>query len=104
MFRSIKLPAWLCGSFAIVLSAAAEKPPVQIVADATFLSQYVAHGLALSNDGPVIQGTVIANHVLIPNLELGYIYSYTLDRDDKIWDETGPGVILRVKVHHGFAG
>ena len=28
--------------------------------------------------------------MLIRNLELGYTCSYTLDRDDKMWDETGP--------------
>lgn len=72
--------------------AAGDKPPVQFLADVTYLSQYVAHGFDLSNDGPVVQGTVIANHVLVPNLELGYVYSYTLDRDDKQWDETGPAI------------
>jgi len=83
---------WVLFLFSSSFLRGGEKPPIQLVADATFLSQYVAHGLDLSDGGPVIQGTVIANHVLIPNLEVGFIYSYTLDRDDRIWDETGPGI------------
>ncbi|MGJ8638361.1 MAG: hypothetical protein ACSHYA_03120 [Opitutaceae bacterium] len=70
----------------------AEKPPVTFIADVTYLSQYIGHGFDLSNGSPVVQGTVLANHVGIQNLELAYMYSYTLERGDRLWDETGPAV------------
>ena len=62
----------------LVGARAAEKPPVQSVADVIFLSQYVAHGIDLSNGGPVVQGTVIAKQIFFSNLELRYIYSWTM--------------------------
>lgn len=76
----------------ILNSLRAEKPPMGFVADFTYLSQYVAHGFDLSNGSPVGQATVIANHVFIPNFEVGYVYSYVFERDDHNWDETGPAV------------
>lgn len=83
-------PLAFCLSFASLHSA--EKPPVAFVADFTYLSQYIAHGFDLSNGSPVGQVTLLANHVLIENLEVGYVYSYTFERDDKNWDETGPAI------------
>ena len=62
----------------LVGARAAETSPVQLLADVTFLSQYGAHGLDLSDGGPVVRGTVIVNHMLIPNLELGYTCFYTM--------------------------
>ncbi|MFT5622481.1 MAG: hypothetical protein ACI9FZ_000402 [Bacteroidia bacterium] len=53
-----------------------------VVGDFTYLSQYIAHGLDLSNGSPVWQTTVIVNNLFIENLEVGYVYSYVFDRDD----------------------
>ncbi|MFQ3225934.1 MAG: hypothetical protein ACI8Z5_002203, partial [Lentimonas sp.] len=45
--------------FALLPAVRARKPPMVVVGAFTYLSQYVAHGLDLSNGSPVGQATVI---------------------------------------------